>query len=235
MDAYNAAEKAGASALGYALECGKHLNAAKKDVGKGKWKKWCENNLPAVSEETERVYRRLAEALAKKEDVFAACKSIRDALQHLSGLDENLEPKPKKPRTQRTGSSATGLHPPETDTTSTGLKAELENAAADEIVVSIDTDKLEEVAKASLVKLSPDKVCDALTKAWTADQLHDLAKRVIASFASSASATSASTTAKLGARGQAQIVCPSSFPANTSPEIYVSALKPISGVCRGPS
>ena len=32
MDAYNAAEKAGASALGYALECGKQLSAAHKTV-----------------------------------------------------------------------------------------------------------------------------------------------------------------------------------------------------------
>ena len=32
MDAYNAAEKAGATALGYALECGKQLSAAFKTV-----------------------------------------------------------------------------------------------------------------------------------------------------------------------------------------------------------
>jgi hypothetical protein len=40
MDAYNAAEKAGASSLGYALECGKQLSAAHKTVtaAKGKWK-----------------------------------------------------------------------------------------------------------------------------------------------------------------------------------------------------
>src|SRR5262249_51166294 len=119
MDAYNAAEKAGASALRYALECGKHLNLAKENVEevKGKWKQWREKNLPTVSEETERVYRRLAEAVAKKADVFAKCKSIRDALQHLSALDENLERKPEGPkkRTTRTGSTATGLLPPDAD------------------------------------------------------------------------------------------------------------------------
>jgi hypothetical protein len=180
MDAYNAAEKAGASALGYALECGKHLNAAKATVT-GSWKKWREKNLPTVSEETERVYRRLAEAIEKKADVFASCKSIRDALKHLSALDEDLEPKPevKKPRTTRTGSTAAGLAPPEADTPPTGLKAELENAAADEIIVSIgDADKLEEVAKASLVKLGADKVCDAIIGAFSVSQIADLTKRL---------------------------------------------------------
>jgi len=186
MDAYNAAEKAGANALRYALECGKHLNLAKENVeaAKGKWKKWREQNLPAVSEETERVYRRLAEAVAKKEDVFANCKSIRDAIKHLSGLDENLEPKPapaKKPRKSQTGSSATGLEPTQTDTISV-LEAELENAA-DEIISNIhDADKLEDVAKASIIKLSPDKVYTALTQAWDRDQLRDLIKRLM-SFA----------------------------------------------------
>jgi hypothetical protein len=97
MEAYNAAEKAGASALRFALECGKHLSAAYKTVeaaqGKGKWKKWRDKNLPTVSEETERVYRRLADAVGKQEDVFAKCKSIRDAIKHLSTLDDDLNPK----------------------------------------------------------------------------------------------------------------------------------------------
>jgi hypothetical protein len=179
MDAYNAAEKAGASALGYALECGKHLNAAKATVT-GSWKKWREKNLPTVSEETERVYRRLAEALARKADVFAKCKSIRDAIKHLSGLDEHLNPKPevKRTRTTRTGSTAAGLAPPEADTPPTGLKAELENAAADEIIVSIDAEKLEEVAKATIAKLGADRVCDAIIGAFSVSQIADLTKRL---------------------------------------------------------
>jgi hypothetical protein len=183
MDAYDAAEKAGASALHYAFECGKQLSAAFKTVtaAKGKWKQWRDKNLPRVSEETERVYRRLADAVGKQADVFAECKSIRDAIKHLSTLDENLNPKPtrpKKPRAKRTGSTATALEPPEPDTTS-GLEAELENAAADEIISNIhDADKFEEVAKASFVKLSPEKISDTLTKAWDADQLHELIRRV---------------------------------------------------------
>jgi hypothetical protein len=205
--AYNAAEKAGADALHYALECGKHLNSAYETVtaekSKGKWKQWRETNLPKVSEETERLYRRLAAAVEKREDAFAKCKSIRTAIKHLSGLDENLNPKPPAPRPQRTGSSATGLQPPETDTPSGGLKVELENAAADEIIGNIqdDADKLEEVAKASIAKLTPDKVCRALTKAWDADRLRDLNRQVTAYLATLGS-TPQSTSARPDLRRQ---------------------------------
>jgi hypothetical protein len=61
----------------------------------------------------------------------------------------------------------------------------LQATDAGEIIANIkdDTDKLEEVAKASIVKLTPDKVCDVLTKAWSAEQLHDLTKRVSAYLA----------------------------------------------------
>jgi hypothetical protein len=189
---YDAAEKAGANALSSALECGKYLNLAKENVeevgGKGKWKKWRETNLPKVSEETERLYRRLAEAVAAKEDIFVKCKSIRSAMQHLAKFEfddeSNLKRKPDKPRKppqkSATGNGVTALGPPDADKPTTGLKAELENAAADEIIGNIekDVDKLEEVAQRSLAKLTPDKVCGALTKAWGADQLRDLVRGV---------------------------------------------------------
>src|SRR5215471_7436535 len=99
MDCYDKAELADACALRCALDCGKNLNLAKEAVGNGKWKKWREQHLPKVSEETERVYRRLAGAVAKKEDVFCSCLSIRDAIKHLSGLDDDLNPKPPSTRT----------------------------------------------------------------------------------------------------------------------------------------
>jgi hypothetical protein len=188
MTAYNAAEKAGASALSYALDCGKHLNLAKENVEavkKGKWKQWREKNLPSVSEETERLYRRLADAVAAKENIFANCKSIRAAMQRLSMYefdDEgNLQLKPDpqpKSNAKGTGNGVTGLEPPEADTPSTGLKAELENAAADDVSIKDDADKLEEIAKASIARLTPDKVCVALTKAWDASQLRDLVRHV---------------------------------------------------------
>jgi hypothetical protein len=179
MEAYNAAEKAGANALGYALDCGKHLSAANKTVtaAKGKWKSWREKNLPAVSEETERVYRRLAGAVAIKDDFFAGCKSIRDAIKHRSRFDDDLNLKPEKPKKPKpTSSSAAGLEP--TIPAKGGLEADLQSVDADEIIAAIDADKLAHLAQASITKLSPDEVCAALTQAWDVDQLRDLVSRL---------------------------------------------------------
>jgi hypothetical protein len=70
------------------------------------------------------------------------------------------------------------LEPPEPDNSS-GLEAELENAAADEIIGNIhDTDKLAEVAKASIVKLGVDEVCTALIDAWDEDHIRQLCDRL---------------------------------------------------------
>jgi hypothetical protein len=199
--AYEAAARADANALSYALECGKYLNLAKENVeetsGKGKWKKWRDSNLK-VSEETERLYRRLAQAVSLNQNIYVDCKSIRDAMTQLAKFkieDGKLVAKPQKSRTSRpagTGSTATGLPPTETATPPAGLEAELENAAADEIISSIadDVDKLEEVAAASIAKLTPEKVCKALTDAWTADQLRDLNIKLTAHLGSLATQSS---------------------------------------------
>jgi hypothetical protein len=151
MDCYEKAELSDACALRCALDCGKNLNLAKKAVGNGKWKKWREQHLPKVSEETERLYRRLAEAVAKREDVFCSCNSIRKAMEVLAKYnlkDMTLKPpRAPKPVAAQSGNGVTGLQPPEADTSATGLKAELENAAADEIIVSIDADNLKRLPR----------------------------------------------------------------------------------------
>jgi hypothetical protein len=189
ITAYKAAEQSGANALEHALECGKHLKTAFEAVGKRKWKGWCEEHLALgreVSEETERLYRRLAVAVDKKGDVFAKCKSIRDAMKELAKYDlksETLVLKPERkhtPRQTHNGNTVTGLVPPEADTPPSGLKAELDNAAADDIIASIDEDMIVDLTKQSVTKLGPEKVCAALIDAWTADQLNDLVKRVMA-------------------------------------------------------
>jgi hypothetical protein len=198
ITAYKAAEKAGRDALGHALECGKHLNAAMKTVtaGNGKWKSWREKNLPGVSEETERLYRRLADAVAQDENFFAECKSIRDAIKHRAKYDDDLKLKPERKSSGKgkTGSTAAGLSPPDAATPSTGLKAELENAAADEIIANLEGDALEEVAAKSVARMSPEKVCDALTKAWAEDQIKDLRTR-LGAYLGSLSSTPQDTTA----------------------------------------
>jgi hypothetical protein len=204
MDAYKAAERAGETALGYALECGKQLDAAFKTVEAAKpkctWSKWREKNLPVVSDETERVYRRLANAVALKEDFFAECTSIRDALAHLAKFDpETLKPKPApKPRQSRSksqsGSTATAPTPPPP----TDPVAVFQATAADEIVDNIkdDADKLEGVARQSIIALTPQVVCDALTDAWNHEQLinlHDLLAHYLRAAMQSGEAKPATT------------------------------------------
>src|SRR5262249_37647026 len=135
-------------------------------------------NLKEVSEETERVYRRLANAVAMKEDFFAECTSIRDALTHLAKYDpDTLELKPERPRQtkvakSKSGSSATALQPaPPTDPV-----AVLQASDADEIITNIrdDADKLEGVARGSIIALTPQAVCDALKETWDRERIIDL-------------------------------------------------------------
>jgi hypothetical protein len=181
ITAYKAAEKAGRDALGHALECGKHLNAAMKTVtaGKGKWKSWREKNLLGVSEETERLYRRLADAVAQDENFFAECKSIRDAIKHRAKYDDNfvLKPAPTKRASKSgSGSTAAGLDAPEPARSSTDPTVVLQDIDASDIIDNIkgDADKLEEVAARSVAKLTPEKFCDVLKEALAEDQLREL-------------------------------------------------------------
>jgi hypothetical protein len=182
MDYYDKAELADVCALRCALDCGKRLNTAKEAVGNGKWKQWREQYLPKVSEETERLYRRLAKAVDKKEDVFCSCYSIRKAMEVLAKYnlkDMSLKPprEKKPPRQKESGSSAAGLGPPDADKPS-GLEADLRCVAADEIIAAIDADKLADLAAKSIGKLSPDQLCVVLGDAWEADQLRDLYSRL---------------------------------------------------------
>ena len=153
--------KAEKSALPHAIKCGELLNLAKENVKaeKMKWGEWLKVNCPDIAQETASLYTRLAEHKSK----VSKAKSIREARE--------LLPKAKPRGREREPEISNAV------TNSTDPAVVLQATDAGEIIANIadDTDKLEEVAK---VKLSPDKVCDALTKAWTAEQLHDLAKRV---------------------------------------------------------
>ena len=92
--AYKAAQKAEGDALKYAIECGEQLALAFENVEatKGKWKPWCQENIPEIPQTTENLYRRLASAHTNDESIFADCKSIRDAIKKLP----KRERKPKK-------------------------------------------------------------------------------------------------------------------------------------------
>jgi len=159
---YREVVKAEKSALPHAIKCGELLNLAKENVKaeKMKWGEWLKVNCPDIAQETASLYTRLAEHKSK----VSKAKSIREARELLP----KAKPRGREPEI----SNAV--------TNSTDPAVVLQATDAGEILANIqdDTDKLEEIAKASIVKLSPDKVCVALTKAWSADQLRDLITRV---------------------------------------------------------
>ena len=161
---YREVVKAEKSALPHAIKCGELLNLAKENVKaeKMKWGEWLKVNCPDIAQETASLYMRLAEHRAK----VSKAKSIREARE--------LLPKAKPRGREREPEISNGV------TNSTDPAVVLQATDAGEIIANIkdDSDKLEEVAKASIVKLAPDKVCDALIKVWTDDQLRDLIKRV---------------------------------------------------------
>jgi len=182
ITAYTGAAAGESSALKHALECGSLLNRAMETVKADgdKWGRWRKKNLPDVQEETDKVYRRLAIASEKIEAIFADCKSIRDAIAKAAKYDlktwELKPPKPEKPSKAKpaSGSTATGQAPPVTDTPT--LEQALKDKAGDEILIAIsdDEEKLEEVAKASIGKLTPKQVCAILTETWEQEDIQKL-------------------------------------------------------------
>ena len=161
---YHEVVKAEKPALPHAIKCGELLNLAKENVKaeKMKWGEWLKVNCPDIAQETASLYMRLAE----HKKLIGKAKSIREARE--------LLPKAKPRGRERDPKISNGV------TNSTDPAVVLQATDAGEIIANIqdDADKLEEVAKASIVKLAPDKVCDALIKVWTDDQLRDLIKRV---------------------------------------------------------
>ena len=161
---YREVVKAEKSALPHAIKCGELLNLAKENVKaeKMKWGEWLNVNCPDIAQETASLYMRLAEHKSK----VSKAKSIREARE--------LLPKAKPRGRERQPEISNGV------TNSPDPAVVLQATDAGEIIANIqdDADKLAEVAKASIVKLAPDKVCDALIKVWTDDQLRDLIKRV---------------------------------------------------------
>src|SRR6516165_3640475 len=158
---YRAVVEAEKSALPHAIKCGEFLKLAKENLKAergGNWSDWLSVNCPEIAQETASLYMRLAEHKAK----VGKAKSIREARE--------LLPKAKPRGREREPEISNGV------TNSTDPAVVLQATDAGEIIANIadDTDKLEEVAKASIVKLAPDKVCVALTKAWSAEQLRDL-------------------------------------------------------------
>lgn len=197
MTAYKAVMKAEGQALKYAIECGVALYLAKENVEstkpKGKWNAWLKENCSEIQPRTERPYRQLASAVGDDPDIFADCDSIRSALVKLNPPpDPTPTANSESDSDDEDGEEESGNALPHPSFATEDLTEMLENCAVDEIGKALeDADKLDEVATASIVKLTPDKVCVALTKAWDAEQLLDLVKRVNA-YLSSLTGTSSS-------------------------------------------
>jgi hypothetical protein len=166
---YRAVVEAEKSALPHAIKCGEFLKLAKENLKAergGNWSDWLGINCPEIAQETASLYMRLAEHKAK----VGKAKSIREA--------RKLLPTAKR----RGGNRKEGPEISNGVTNSPDPAVVLQATDANEIIANIqdDSEKLEEVAKASIAKLTPDKVCDALTQAWDVEQLRDLAKRLSA-------------------------------------------------------
>jgi hypothetical protein len=191
MTAYKAVMKAEGQALKYAIECGEALNLAKENVEgtkpKGKWKDWLAEHCKEIPPRTERLYRQLASAVNENSNIFADCESIRDAVKKLQGdddEDEGDDSESDEEEGEEEDEEESGNALPSSKPASEDLTSMLQNSAVDEIGKALqDANKLDEFETAIISRMSPDKVSAALTKAWTADQLRDLIKRVDAYLA----------------------------------------------------
>jgi hypothetical protein len=200
MTAYKAVMKAEGQALKYAVECGEALNLAKENVEstkpKGKWNAWLKEHCPEIQPRTERLYRQLASAVTEDPDIFADCESIRSAVVKLQESDSSNDPngdfaEDLAEAGENADDEESGNALPHPSFATEDLTEMLQNCAIDEIGTALaDADKLEEFEARVIARLTPDKVCVALTKAWPADQLRDLIKQ-LTTFVASLGAPSA--------------------------------------------
>jgi len=190
--AHDAVVNAARDALQNAIRAGELLIAVKDGQDHGDWEIWLANNCPNISDRTARLYMKLAKEedkltkAAEENGNTVADLSVREAQKLLATpLTEAQRAERAKKRAAAAAEAAKKNAEANKPTGSPDLKDLMDNCGADEIVKPLqdDPEKLEEVAKASIVKLTPDKVYDALIGAWRADQLHDLAKLVNAYLA----------------------------------------------------
>jgi hypothetical protein len=123
----------------------------------------------------------LASAVAEDADIFADCESIRDAVKKCNPTTTTTSDSGDEDEgdDSESGEDESGNALPPSKPASEDLTSMLQNSAVDEIGKALqDANKLDEFETAVITRLTPDKVCVALTKAWTADQLRDLIKRV---------------------------------------------------------
>jgi Protein of unknown function (DUF3102) len=179
--AHDAVVNAARDALQNAIRAGELLAAVKDGQDHGDWETWLSNSCPNISARTARLYMLLSRnedkltAAAEQNGNTVADLSVREA-QKLLAKPQTEEQKAaraaalakKKAEAAKTNKSAG----------SPDLKDLMQNSGADEIRALRDADKLDEFEPTLIGQMTPDKVYDALTKAWTPDQLRNLNRRL---------------------------------------------------------
>jgi hypothetical protein len=186
--AHDAVINAARDALQNAFRAGELLCAVKDGQDHGDWETWLSNNCANISPRTARLYMNLS----RKEDaLMAAAEQNGNTVADLSVREaQKLLAKPLTPEQKAERQAAKDKKKAEEEaakkkagTASPDLKDLLENSGVDEIGIALhDAEKLEDVAKASIVKLTPDKACDVLTQAWSFEEivnLHNLLARYL--------------------------------------------------------
>jgi hypothetical protein len=189
---YKAAKRVEGEALKAAMECGKYLNLAQENVkaDKGKWLPWLKQNCPEISQQTASLYMRLADP--ENLDKLVGVKTIRDA-------DAAL----RKPRDEDGDGDGDSDDNADGETNNALLKSQpvspdlkdlIQNCGADEIAIVLqDAGKFDKFETALIARMSPEKVCDALTKVWCADDIKDLRTRLGAYLSTQTSTQDTST------------------------------------------
>lgn len=181
--AHDAVVSAARDALQNAIRAGELLIAVKDGQDHGDWETWLSNSCPNISTRTARLYMHLAKnedkltAAAEQNGNTVADLSVREAQKLLA------EPLTAEQKAQREATRAANPKK-KAESNRSGASADLTDLLkgavdADEIGKALrDANKLDEFETTLLGQMTPDKVCGALTKAWAADQLKDLNRRL---------------------------------------------------------
>jgi hypothetical protein len=181
--AHDAVVNAARDALQNAIRAGELLCAVKDAQDHGDWETWLTNNCPNISSRTARLYMHPSKkeneltAAAEQNGNTVADLSVREA-QKLLAKPQTEEQKAaraaaaaKKKAEEAKKKAATNKPAGSADLTDL-LKGAVD---ADEIGKALkDAGKSDEVETELITRMSPEKVCDALTKAWSVDQIKDL-------------------------------------------------------------
>jgi Protein of unknown function (DUF3102) len=201
--AHDAVVNAARDALQNAIRAGELLCAVKDAQDHGDWETWLTNNCPNISSRTARLYMHLSKkeneltAAAEQNGNTVADLSVREAqkllAQPLTEEQKAARAVTRAAKKAEADAAAKKAKPAGSADLTDLLKGAVD---ADEIGKALkDAGKSDEVETELITRMSPAKVCDALTKAWSEDQIKDLRQRLGAFLGNALSSTPQDTTA----------------------------------------